>query len=51
MHQAFYYMFLSQPNPILGVLDFFVVGPLVGSQQKAWSTKDFQLRDKYATPS
>ena len=48
IHQAFYYLFLAQPNPVNGIIDFFLLGPLSGSQKKAWGSKDFQLRDKYA---
>eukprot|EP00798_Chlamydomonas_sp_ICE-L_P000719 gene719-2143_t len=34
------------PNPLLGILDFYIIGPLYGALGKAYRSSDFLLRDK-----
>ena len=44
--QAIWYAFFSQPAPAIGLLDFYVIGPLVLLAERKWSVDDLSLRDR-----
>ncbi|MEW5298340.1 MAG: hypothetical protein WDW36_001477 [Sanguina aurantia] len=41
-----YYLLFSRPNPILGILDFYLVGPINDQTKNKWKSSDFTLREK-----
>eukprot|EP00798_Chlamydomonas_sp_ICE-L_P012541 gene12541-15758_t len=43
---ALYYAFLTRPNPILGVLDFYLIGPIVDLLTNKFDSGDFAVRSK-----
>lgn len=43
--QGLYYFLLGRPNPIWGLLDFYVFAPLNNTSNK-WNSSKFQLREK-----
>jgi hypothetical protein len=44
--QGLYYLLGTRPNPLLGMLDFFALGPLNKALDRKLSARDFVLRDK-----
>jgi hypothetical protein len=44
--QALFYVLGGQPNPLTGLLDFFVLGPATKAASGKLRAKDFVLRDK-----
>lgn len=44
--QALYYLLFTRPNPLLGILDFYLVGPLNDQTKNKWKSSDFTLREK-----
>lgn len=43
---ALYYAFLSNPNPVWNILDFYVFGPIATALSPKLSADDYILRDK-----
>lgn len=43
---VFYYAFLTRPNPLWNIFDFYVAGPIYEGAQKKFSATDFALREK-----
>lgn len=44
--QAIWYAFFAQPAPAIGLLDFYLFGPLAIVLEKKWSVDDLTLRDR-----
>lgn len=44
--QGLYYLLGTQPNPLLGVLDFYILNPASKALRSRFSARDFILRDK-----
>ena len=43
--QALYYFLLTRPNPLVGVVDFYVFGN-VFNKMNNWKSDDFVVREK-----
>jgi hypothetical protein len=46
--QALADFLLSSPNPLAGLLDFYVLGPLTNAASPKYRTRDFVVREKWA---
>ncbi len=44
--QAIWYAFFAQPAPAIGLLDFYLFGPLAIVLEKKWSVEQLTLRDR-----
>lgn len=44
--QGLWYLLGTKPNPLLGMLDFFALGPVSKALDRKLSARDFVLRDK-----
>jgi hypothetical protein len=44
--QAIWYAFFAQPAPAIGLLDFYLFGPLANVLDKKWSVDELTLRDR-----
>lgn len=41
-----WYLVFSRPNPLIGILDFYLIGPVADRLTNKWSSGDFLLREK-----
>lgn len=44
--QALYYLLGTRPNAFLGLLDFYLLGPVAKGFRQNFKASDFALRDK-----
>lgn len=44
--QGLWYLLGTKPNPVIGALDFYTLGPINKVLQQRFRSKDFILRDK-----
>ena len=43
---VFYYFVIARPSPLVGILDFYILGPLVRVTRKQFNEQDFTLRNR-----